>query len=214
MPADAGITPRVFSVVSGPARLHSALSMAAMRAFHLTCLLGLLSMASCAKRGEPVVQGGELSNAEKQGIARIHPGLVEWKPDFNATWNRDGLVRRIYFHRYEITSIGWPYQVFVFGGDGSVVEANVLDGPNDCSPRRVLSVSPLRVEFAGAFGSRTVEGFRYSAEEGRRTLQGEAEFEAEVRGVIEKWKASGDTNVANLHDMLNGLHPGTTNRPK
>ena len=160
------------------------------------------------------MQGGELSNAEKEGIARVQPGLVKWKPDFNASWNRDALVRRIYFHRYEVTSIGWPYQVFVFAGDGSIVEANVLDGPNDANPKRVLGVSPLRVEFAGAFGSRTVEGFRCSAEEGRRTLQGEAEYDAKAREVIEKWKRSGDTNVARLHDVMNELHPGTTNRPK
>ena len=164
-------------------------------------------MASCAKRGEPFVRGGQLSNAEKQSISRIHPSLANWRPDYSVLWSRDGVVRHIYFHRYEITSIGWPYQVFTFDGDGSVVEANVLDGPNNADPKSILGISPLQVRFVGTWGSRTVDGFRYSREEGRSELQKECED-------MDKWIQSLDTNRAKLHSTVFEVQPGKTNSPK
>jgi hypothetical protein len=185
-----------------------------MRAFILAFFLMILCTASCVKRGEPFKQGGQLARAEKQSIAKMQPELTDWKADYTAFWNRYGVVRHIYFHRYGLTSMGWPYEVFIFDGDGTVVEANVLDGPNDSNPKSVLGITPLRVQFVGMHGSTTVEGFRYSSEEVRHTLQRQYEYSGKAKAVIESWKRSGDTNVTKLHEMLNNLQPWKTNLPK
>jgi hypothetical protein len=107
-----------------------------MRAFFSACLLmiGALLVDSEGLGAEPEVtfhSGGKLSAGERRSITAIHPWFAQWAPDYNTLWVQHGAVRHICLRCGGIGSLSMPYNVFVFGSDGGLIEANVATASDD-----------------------------------------------------------------------------------
>jgi hypothetical protein len=151
-----------------------------MRSFSVILCVVAMGFVGCAKSDAPFHDGGEFSAAEKMTLAAIDPDLPGWKPYYNALWNRDGTVRRVFLFRNDIASIVEQEDVLVFDGDGRLVEANVVEVSTGNEPETVLGVSPIRVQFRFSSGSigrvhlayssleQGIRHFRERCAEGRR----------------------------------------------
>jgi hypothetical protein len=124
-----------------------------MRWFSVILCLVAMGFAGCAKSDAPFHAGGEFSATEKRTLAAIDPDLPGWKPHYNALWNRDGAVRRVFLFRKDIASIVEHEEVLVFDGEGRLAEVNVVELSTGNEPETVLGVSPIRVQFRFSPGS-------------------------------------------------------------
>jgi hypothetical protein len=171
----------------------------------LAFLLLAFSFGSCTQ--PPAVtfsQGGALSDVEKRSLLAIHPKLAHWRPTHSAHWDHDGLIRHVCLST-DGGSIVWPYDVFAFDQDGTIVEANFIDAPSGAWPNLLTSVSPLRVGFVGgavADKAAVVVGLAHSKEAGRQKVVQRAEEKERFSSIFQAWKASGNTNTDTLMEML------------
>jgi hypothetical protein len=183
-----------------------------MRAFSAALLILAVLVASCAKLNTPFQSGGKLSAAEQQNVAAIHPLYARWRPNYSTLWVGHGVVRHVCLST-DGGSIVWPYDVFVFDGDGRVVEANIIDGPSGAEPKNLASISPLRVEFAGgALQDRSaIVGLRYLHDKGHQKFLDQATQRQRISDVFDAWRRSGSTNFETLEQMMKSAE---TNSPK
>jgi len=141
------------------------------RAFSIVSVLLVVLASSCVKSGVPLQSGGTLSASEQQSIIAIHQGFSRWSPSHSALCVRDGMVRHFCLQSCGFGSLTEGYEVFVFDGDGRVVEANFIEAPNPATPKRVSSISPLGVAFERLDGKTMVVGVSYSQDVARERIQ-------------------------------------------
>lgn len=147
-----------------------------MRSFATILLLSIL-MTSCTKSGEsgvPLQRGGTLSRAEQESIIAIHPRLKFWSPSHSAVWIRDGVTQHVCIREGDIVSLTTTSEVFIFDGEGKVVDANIIeapDAPNRETSKTVSSISPLRVVYRFPKGVVVELGERYPRESSRQDFR-------------------------------------------
>jgi hypothetical protein len=182
-----------------------------MRTFWAALLFVAVFMASCTKSGIPFQSGGKLSVAEQQNIAAIHPLYARWHPNYSAFWVQHGVAQHVCLST-DGGSIVWPYDVFVFDGDGRVVEANIIDAPSGAEPKSLPSISPLRVEFAGGalHDQSAIVGLRYLHDEGHQKFCDQAKQKQRMRDVFDAWRRSGSTNFDTLEQMMKSAETNST----
>ena len=98
-----------------------------------------------------------------------------------------------------------PYDVFVFDGDGSVMEANFIQAPNPSTPKAVVGISPLQVAYERLDGETVVVGVEYSQEIARHEIQKQMDLQQKIGDAVAAWKRSGSTNFAEVHQMIENV---------
>ncbi len=87
-----------------------------------------------------------------------------------------------------------PYEVFVFDGEGGVIEANIIDAPNPSVPKTVSSVSPLRVVFERDDGKTTECSGEFSEAAWHHDVQKGMDLQQRLDKIVASWQRSDNTN--------------------
>jgi hypothetical protein len=182
-----------------------SLGIIAMRFVSIIVLLLAVLNSSCTKSGVLLQSGGTLSAAERQNIVAVHPAFARWSPSESALWVRHGVTNHVCIREGGIGSLTMPYGVFVFDGDGRVIEANYIQAPNPSTPKSVVGISPLRVAYERMDGETVVVGVEYSQEIARHEIQKQMDLQQKLSDVVAAWKQSGSTNFAEVNQMIENV---------
>lgn len=170
--------------------------------FRAAVLLLLLLNTACTRPRVLLQPGGKLSASEQTNICKIHPYLAHFKPGYSALWISHGITRHVFIGCEGIGSITMPHEVYVFDGDGAVVDVNIIQAPNPSTPTAVIGVEPLQIEFRCLDGKTMAVGDSCSQEVARREIQNWRNLDQKDDEIILAWKLSGSTNEAVLEKKL------------
>jgi hypothetical protein len=170
--------------------------------FTIVLLLAVLNVF-CTRSGVPLQSGGSLSAVERQNIIAMHPDLERWNPSQSALWVRHGITRHVCIQQGSFGGLTMPYEVFVFDGDGGVVEANLIEAPHPSTPMTVSSVSPLRVAYKSDGNSVVCSG-EYAEATWHQDIQKRMHLQHRLREIFESWGRSGSTNYDVLRQEIRG----------
>jgi len=161
-------------------------------------------------RGVALRSGGVLSAVERENVVAIHPDFARWEPSQSAQWVRHGVTRHVCIQGGGIGSLTMPYAVFVFDTEGGVIEANIINAPNPSTPKRVISVSPLRVAFER--DSRTVVcSGEFSESTGIHDIRNYMDLPRRLPDIEASWRRSGSTN---FEVLMQAIRSAITNSQK
>jgi hypothetical protein len=149
----------------------------------------------------PLQPGGTLTPAERRSLAEFHPSLANWEPDLSAVWNRDGMVRHVYLQYSFFSGLRSSCPVFVFDGEGRLVEANYVGGDTTKSAT-VEAVSPLRLADENERGRKFPLKTSLAYATWRQDLKKILERSDREHDAVREWRASGSTNWEELRELF------------
>jgi len=172
-----------------------------MRLRIITVLVFVALSGSCTERGAQFRPDSWLSAAEEQSIVQ-QTQFYGWRPLYAASWTRGSLKARVCLADSGISGLSSCDYAFVFGPDGHLLEANILDSTCTCGPKTVIEIMPLRIEYQTKDGrSKSVTG-TYRRGEGIAEIRKSMAASEERIKIVREWMASGDTNKEHLSQMI------------
>ncbi len=117
----------------------------------ILCFLAMVILASCSQKGQSDVsfeEGGNWRSSEQVSLQQLpellRPGLKPW---YRAIWT-NGVVRHVCLEHCGVETISAGWYVYIFDAEGKLIEQNMVTARTGHKPRRVASVSPVRIVFA------------------------------------------------------------------
>jgi hypothetical protein len=121
-----------------------------IRTFSALAIMGTVCLCSCeapSPQGVAFEARRQWRPVEKESLSRLPRGFrAHPQPDYRAVWT-NGTTRYIYLDEMGIESITAGWTVYVFNEAGDLIEHNSVSAYTGFKPRRVLSISPLRIGF-------------------------------------------------------------------
>lgn len=161
--------------------------MRALTSILIATAVVLSSYTKSQRAGIPFQTGGEWRPREQASLGQLPRAMrAAAHPDYCATWT-NGLVRHVCLENNGIPSITTVWTVYVFEADGALIEHNVVCPYTGYTPRRLISVSPLRIVFGHP--TRDVEEVqepRYTKEKWQEHMR---EAQRRYEEAVAKWEA-------------------------